>query len=154
MFKSAPSATNKEKKMSNTESVNSMFEVATRSKLRFASTKGDLSVEQLWDVPLRSRDDFNLDIIAKTANRSLKALTEESFVEKARSPAQTRLELTLELVVHVIETKKAEEKRAEERAANKLKKEKLLEILAEKQNGKLSELSEKELKAQINALDT
>ena len=35
-----------------------IFEYATRAKLRFASSRGDLTVEQLWDVPLRSTDGF------------------------------------------------------------------------------------------------
>jgi len=146
--------TNKEKKMSNTESVNSMFEIATRTKLRFASTKGELSIEQLWEVPLRSKDDFNLDVIARSANKALKALTEESFVETTRSPAQTKMELALDLIKYVIETKKDEEDTAKKRAANKIEKEKLLEILADKQAGKLSELSEKELQNRIKALET
>ena len=44
-----------------------IFEYAARSKIRFQSTKGELTVEQLWDVPLRSRDDFNLNAVAKAA---------------------------------------------------------------------------------------
>lgn len=46
-----------------------------------------------------------------------------------------------------------EVKAAKMRAARKQEKEKLLEILAEKQAGKLSELSEKELQKRIAALD-
>lgn len=132
---------------------NTMFEFATRNKLRFPSVRGDLSVENLWDVPLRSRDDFNLDVIAKSVNKSLKAMTEESFVEVKKTAAQDRLEVALEIVKHVIAAKVSEEKAAETRAANRVEKEKLLRILAEKQEGKLSELSEKELKKRIDALD-
>jgi hypothetical protein len=43
--------------------------------------------------------------------------------------------------------------RAKRRAENKQEKEKLLAILAEKQDGKLSELSEKELRRRIAALE-
>ena len=131
---------------------NDIFEYATRNKLRFASIKGELSVEQLWDVPLRSRDDFNLNTIAKAANKALKEISEESFVETTRTPAHTVCEQRLEIVKFVIETKLAEEAAAKTRAENKQKKEKLLAILAEKQDGKLSELSEKELKKQIAEL--
>jgi hypothetical protein len=130
-----------------------MFEYATRNKIRFASPRGELTVEQLWDVPLRSRDDFNLDTVAKAANRSLKALTEESFVETKRTPAHTRAELVLDIVRFVIETKANEENEAKTRAERKIEKEKLLGILAEKQAGKLSELSEKELQKRIRDLD-
>ena len=78
----------------------SMYEYATRNKLRFTSTKGVLSVEQLWDVPPRSQDGFNLDAVAKVANASLKALTEESFVQTERTPAHFGAEMTLEIVKH------------------------------------------------------
>lgn len=134
-------------------SANNMFEIATRNKLRFSSTRGELSVEMLWDVPLRSHDDFNLDSIAKSANKALKALTEESFVSTERTPAHAKAELTLELVKYVIAVKLAEEETAKKRAENKVEREKLLAILAEKQAGKLSELSEKEIQRRINALD-
>lgn len=131
----------------------SMFEYATRKKLRFASSKGELTVEQLWDVPLRGRDDFNLDSIAKGANKALKALTEESFVQTERTPSHSKAEMTLEIVKHVIQVRLDEENTAAQRAANKVEREKLLAILAEKQDGKLSELTERELQKRINALE-
>lgn len=130
-----------------------IFEYATRTKLRFASIRGELTIEQLWDVPLRSKDDFNLNVVAKTTNKALKEISEESFVETTKTAEHTRRETALEVVKYVIETKIAEETAAEKRAANKKEKEKLLQILAEKQDGKLSELSEKELKKRIADLD-
>lgn len=130
-----------------------IFEFVTRNKVRFPSSKGLLTIEQLWDVPLRSTDDFNLDKIAKDANKEFKGATEESFVQTARTPAIARLELTLEAIKHVIATKLADEKAAKERAENKVKREKLLKALSEKQDGKLSEMSEKELKKQIAELE-
>ena len=132
--------------------VTNLFEYATRNKLRFASVRGELTVEQLWDVPLRSRDDFNLDAVAKVANRAWKALTEESFVETEKTPEHTRREVALKVVKYVIDTKLTEEADAKRRADNKVEKEKLLKILAEKQEGKLSDLSEKELQRRIAAL--
>lgn len=130
-----------------------IFQYATRNKLRFASAKGELTVEQLWDVPLRSSDGFNLDVIARSANKAFKDATEESFVTTTKTPATTRLEMALEVIKSVIETKLYEEEAAKRRAENKKEREKLLEILAEKQAGKLSELSEKELQKRIAALE-
>jgi hypothetical protein len=129
-----------------------LFEYITRNKLRFASVRGELTIEQLWDVPLRSRDDFNLNTLAKAANKALKDVSEENFVETTKTAAHTRLEVAMEAVKYVIETKLAEEEAAKQRAAKKQEKEKLLAILAEKQDGKLSELSEKELQKRIAAL--
>lgn len=130
-----------------------IFEYAARSKLRFASVRGELTVEQLWDVPLRSKDDFNLNSVAKAANRALKEISEESFVETSKTIEHLRREAALEIVKHVIDTKLAEESAAKNRAEKKQEKEKLLKILAEKQDGKLSELSERELEKRIKALE-
>jgi len=130
-----------------------MFEQATRMKYRFPSSRGELSVEQLWDVPLRSKDDFNLDKVARGINRELEAATEESFVDTVKSnPAKEALETKLGIVKHVIAVKIDEEEQAKKNAENKLEREKLLKILAEKKDGKLSELSEKELQKRIDAL--
>lgn len=130
-----------------------IFEYATRNKLRFASIRGELTVEQLWDVPLRSRDDFNLNVIAKGVSKLNKEISEENFVETIKTAVHTRCEMAFEIVKCVIETKLAEEAAAKDRAAKKLEKEKLLAILAEKQAGKLSELSERELQKRIAALE-
>ena len=35
-----------------------LFEMATRNKMRFSSTKGELSVEDLWDL-----SDKDLDVV-------------------------------------------------------------------------------------------
>ena len=131
-----------------------IFEYAVRNKIRFESPRGALSVEQLWDVPLRSRDGFDLDAVARTAYKTLKALTEESFVSSERTLAHEKAELTLAVVKHVIQVKLGEGAAAKRRAENREEKEKLLRILAEKQEGKLSSLTEKELQKRINALET
>jgi hypothetical protein len=141
-------------KGSTMSSNNNKFEFASRNKLRYTSTRGELTTEQLWDVPLRSKDGFNLDNIARTANRALKDLAEESFVSTERTPAQDRAEITLEVVKTVIETKLREEEVSRKRASNRAERERLLAILAEKQAGKLSEMSEQDLQQRIDALTT
>lgn len=133
--------------------ITNIFEYATRNKLRFASSRGELTVEQLWEVPLRARDDFNLDAVAKAANKAWKAVSEESFVETTKTTEHTKRETVLEIVKYVIATKIAEEEAAKKRAENKAKKEMLLKALAEKQEGKLTAMSEKELQRQIEALN-
>lgn len=71
-----------------------------------------------------------------------------------RTPAHDRAEIALTVVKHIIAVKIEEEEAAKKRAENRVKKERLLQILAEKEDGKLSELSIKELQKQIAALDT
>lgn len=135
--------------MSNTN----IFEYAARHKLRFTSSKGSLTAEQLWDIPLRSDDGFNLDVIAQTANKALKAASEESFVSTTRTPTHARFEVALEVVKRVIEVKLADEAASKDRARKRAEKEELFRILAEKQKGALSELSEQELQKRIAALE-
>lgn len=130
-----------------------IFEYAARNKIRFASPRGELTVEQLWEVPLRSTDDFNLNIVAKAANETVKQANEENFVETKRTTKHVRAEIALDLVKYVIETKLADEAAAIRKVENKQRKEKLLAVLAEKQAGKLSEMSERELKKQIAELE-
>ena len=134
--------------------IKNLFEYATRNKLRFASAKGELNIEQLWEVPLRSNDLFNLDAIARTANKAWKDATEESFVETKRTEKHVRLEAALDVVKFIIQYKMDAEEAAKKKADNKQRREKLIKALQEKQEGKLSALSERELLKQINDLET
>ncbi len=103
-------------------------------------------------MPLRSKDQYNLDNIAKVAATAYETSTEASFVDAKPQDGSAELSLKFDLVKRVIEVKLADERAAKTRAENKAEKEKLLKILAEKQDGKLSELSEKELQRRIAAL--
>lgn len=129
-----------------------IFEQATRRAIRFESTKGDLSVEQLWDLPLQSRNQFDLDTIAKTVNRQLNAVTEESFVSVRENPAKETLSLKLELVKHIISVKLQEAEEARNRANKASEKEKLLRLLDEKQNEALRALTPEEIQERLKAL--
>ena len=129
-----------------------IFEQATRRAIRFESAKGDLSVEQLWDLPLQSRNQFDLDTVAKTVNRQLNAVTEESFVSVRENPAKETLSLKLELVKHIISVKLQEAEEARNRANKASEKEKLLRLLDEKQNEALRALTPEELQERLKAL--
>lgn len=127
-------------------------ETALRTKLRFKSTRGDLSLEQLWDVPLRSRDGFDLNSIAKAVNADLQTAREENFVDSSKTVTQTNAELALGLVKHVIEVKLDEEEDVKARASRRAEREKLLEALSKKQDAALDSLSERDIKKRLEAL--
>ena len=129
-----------------------IFEQATRRAIRFESAKGDLSVEQLWDLPLQSRNQFDLDTITKTVNRQLNAVTEESFVSVRENPAKEILSLKLEIVKHIISVKLQEAEEARNRANKASEKEKLLRLLDEKQNEALRALTPEEIQERLKAL--
>jgi|SRR5690606_40547937 len=129
-----------------------MFEKATRLKLRFDSTKGALTVEQLWDLPLQSKSGFDLDTVAKEVNKDLKSVTEESFVETRTNPRKGELELKLEIVKHIIKTKQDENAAAQTAAARREERKRLEAILATKQAQELEGLDVAEIQRRLDAL--
>jgi hypothetical protein len=128
------------------------FEQASIQKIRFPSVRGELTTEQLWDLPLQSKNQFDLDTVAKEVNASLKAVTEESFVNTITSPAKSKYELMLELVKHVIAFKLKANEEARTKADKAAKKDKLVAILGEKQDEALKALTPDELVKQIAEL--
>lgn len=129
-----------------------MFEQASRLKLRISTTKGELSVEDLWDLPLTSMSGkANLNDIAKGLHRKLKNSDEISFVDAVVS-TDTVTQLSFDLVKHVIDVRLAENVIAATLRDNKEKKAKILEILARKEDESLLSASPEDLRAMIAAL--
>lgn len=125
-----------------------MFEKASRFKLRFKTGVGDITAEDLWDLPLLSRNGVDLDTLAKSLNKAVKESGEESFVLK-KSGANTVLELKLEIVKRVIEVK-MEEAEARDRASdNKAKKEHIMSIIADKESEGLKGMDIEDLKKMV-----
>lgn len=116
-----------------------MFERAAKCKLRFQSSKGSLSVEDLFDLSLTS-----LDNLAKDVNRQLKAEVEESFIEK-KSQSSSDLELRLEILKHVIAHKVGVAEASKKRAETLAKKSQIEDILLRKKSQQLEEMSVEDL---------
>jgi hypothetical protein len=136
--------------MSAENSVN-IFERATRLGLRFDTVRGVLTTEDLWTMPLASSNGFDLDAIARGLHRRLKDAEEVSFVVKTSNVSVTD-ELAFEVVKHVIDVKLAEQEASKTRAANREKKRRLQELIAEKQDESLKASSVEELQAMVEAL--
>lgn len=130
----------------------SLFERATRLKIRFETTIGVLTTEDLFDLPLTSAGNRpNLDMIARQVNRQLKDSTEESFVD-APSTANTLLTLKLDVVKRVIEVRLAERDLVAKRSNDKMRREQLLELIAKKQDSALEAKTIEELQAELAAI--
>jgi hypothetical protein len=129
-----------------------IFEQASRQKARFASIKGEITTEQLWDLPLQSKSGFDLDTVAKNVNAELKGVTEESFVATTSNPAKATLELKLEIVKHVIAVRLAENEAQRSAAAKAAEKQRLLDILAKKEDQALEGLTPEQIRERINQL--
>lgn len=129
-----------------------LFEYATRNAIRFTSAKGALTTEQLWDLPLQSKTNFDLDNVAKAANAELKALTDDSFVATAEKPGKEQATVRLAIVKHIIAVRLAENEAARNAAARKAEREKLLGILSEKQDEALKNLDVSEIQKRLAEL--
>lgn len=129
-----------------------IFEYASRHALRFATDKGALTTEQLWDLPLKSNLKVDLDGIAIAIAKELRDTTEMSFVESRPDPKKKHLEVKLEIVKTVIAYRQAEnaERLADKERASE--KQKILEVLDSKKADNLNQLSEDQLRARLAAL--
>jgi len=127
-----------------------MYKKASKLKLRFETLKkGQITVEDLWDLPLTSANGVSLDGIAIKVNRDLKGSEEESFVAAA-SKASSELQLKLNILKDVIATKQDEKTKAKSVVESKAKREKILNIIAKKQNDSLENMSEEDLQKLLN----
>lgn len=128
-----------------------LFAKATRDKVKFVTVKGEISIEDLWDLPLTSEKGFDLDSIAKKIAKELKDSTEESFVVES-TKGSSLLELKLEILKYIIKVKMEENKARKNLAEKKAKKEKLMEILAKKEDASLEALTPEEIRKQLEEL--
>lgn len=123
-----------------------LFEVASRTKMRFPY-KGMISVEDLWDLSLPA-----LDGVFKTLNSNAKKSQEESLLN-TKSKEDETIEMQIEIVKHIVFVK-LEEKQARENALEKKeKKQKIMQILAAKEDEDLQNKSVEDLHKMLEDLE-
>ena len=122
---------------------NKMFEVAVRDKFRYPY-KGVIATEDLWDLSVQQ-----LDGIFKTLKSQEKKAQEESLLN-TRTPEDEVLATKIEIIKHIVNTKLEEAQQAEH--AKELSDQKILNILAEKQDEDLRNKTPEELKAMLEQL--
>ena len=125
--------------------VENIFEYASRNKVRFPF-KGMISVEDLWDLSLT-----NLDSIYKTLNKQVKQSEEESLLS-TKASVDTELEVQIAIVKHIVSVKLAEREAAEKASAKKAQKQKIMSIIATKQDEALQNSSIDDLKKMLDEL--
>lgn len=79
-----------------------LFELATRRKFRFETTRGNLTIEELWDLSIES-----LDRIAVALHKKVNSEETVSFVNTSKK-VNTNDDLKLEIVLHVINVRVSE----------------------------------------------
>lgn len=123
-----------------------IFEYAVRNKVRFPF-KGMISVEDLWDLSLA-----NLDSIYKMLNKQIKESEEESLL-KAKTNANTELEVQIAIVKYIVSVKLAEQEAREKEVAKKAQKQKIMSIIATKEDEALQNSSVDDLRKMLDELD-
>ena len=123
-----------------------IFEYAVRNKVRFPF-KGMISVEDLWDLSLT-----NLDSIYKTLNKEVKQSEEESLLT-TKTSVDTELEIQIAIVKHIVSVKLEEQEVREKAAAKKAQKQKIMSIIATKEDEALQNTSVEDLKKMLDELN-
>lgn len=123
-----------------------LFEMATRNKLRFPSTKGELSVEDLWDL-----SDKDLDVVYKNLKDQEVRSSEESLLDDAN--VDPKLTAAIGIVKYIFTTKRNERLAEKERINKKLTQRKYIDALSKKQDEAIEKMSEAELRAMIDSLE-
>ncbi len=122
-----------------------MFEIATRSKFRFPY-KGQISVEDMWDLSLPA-----LDSVFKALNSQMRQVKEESLLS-TKSKADEVLELQIEIVKYIVSVKLAEKEAREKAAEKSAQRQKIMEIMAKKQDESLENASMEDLQKMLSEL--
>ena len=129
-----------------------VFETASRKKVRFDTHMGQLTVEDLWDLPLTSKTGrLNLDDMAREFHGRMEATAATSFVETSTNTDEAA-ELGFTLVKHVIDVKIIENKANKDAKAKADERKKLLGILSNKKDEELEGLSVEEIEERLKAL--
>lgn len=126
-------------------SIEKMFEVATRSKMRFPY-KGMISIEDLWDLSVS-----NMDAVFKTLNTQVKQAKEESLLDK-RSKEDEMLDTQIEIVKYIVKIKLDEDNARLAAKDQREKKQKLMSVLSTKQDEELHSKSAAEIQKMIDEL--
>ncbi len=119
-----------------------MFIKASRQKMRFPY-KGQATVEDLWDLPVTE-----LDKIYKLLNAEVKRAQEESLLE-TKSEEDEKLAVRIGIIKYIVAVKLEEKKEAEMAKERKEQKQKIMKILANKQDEELKGKSVEELEKML-----
>ncbi len=123
-----------------------IFEQASRKALRFQTVKGELTVEQLWQLNL-DKGEVNLyqlatELVADVNNKPQKEL---SFFKKKTNKNELA-ELKFAIIEHIVITKVSEIEENESAAVRKSEIEEIDRLISQKEAESKSSMSLEELK--------
>lgn len=120
-----------------------IFKEASKVQLRVQTNKGNLSVEQLWDLKVAELDELAVQLEEEHKNSGKK-----SFVVKKTDKDKTT-ELRFKVVLDILQTKVEADQAAQQKLEDKEWNEKILQRIANKEEEKLDDLSITQLKKQL-----
>lgn len=123
-----------------------VFEIATRNKYRFPY-RGQISVEDMWDLSVTE-----LDKIFKTLNKQAKTAQEESLLETKTKEDET-IENQIAIVRHIVSIKQKEANDRLREKERKAQKQRIMEIMADKEDEALKSKSPEELRKMLEELE-
>lgn len=123
-----------------------LFMIATRNKYRYPY-KGLISTEDLWDLSLQ-----DLDSIFKNLNSQLKALGEESLLVEVEDRGAVVLRNKIDIIKYILRAKLETKTRNEQAAANAAKRQRIMEVIASKEDAALRDMSVEDLTKMLNEL--
>lgn len=132
--------------------IENAFITAAKSKLRFQTGGGHLSVEELFDLSLKSLDMIAVAIDAKLSGSGGHKTFLESPDRKMLAE-RTQDELRLELLKAIIAIKQDENKARRAESEKAARRAFLSKLLDKKRINALESLSQEEIEAQLQALD-
>ena len=128
-----------------------IFEYAAKNKLRFATERGLLTAEDLFDIKLSNQSGPSLDKIAISLDEEL-SKTEKSFVKKV-TPQNKELQIKLDIVKHVIRVKQDQEEAKVAAAARATQRRILQEAIAKKKLEAIDNADLASLEAELAKID-
>lgn len=130
-----------------------LYKYVAQNGIRFPSIRGQLTAEQLYDLPLKSGSNFDLDTVARNINNELKGMSEESFVEDSTvHPKKKGLQVALEIVKDVIATKQELNRVELARRQKTVQVQKVRDAIAAKKDEKITSASLDELETMLKNL--
>ena len=119
----------------------SNYKEASRLGLRINTNKGALSVEQLWTLTLPQ-----LDELAVSLEENVEKSISKTFLKK-RTNKNKLAQLSFDVVLDILQTKMAEAEELQSASEIKKHNDKILTLIAEKQENDLKSKSAEELQA-------
>ena len=116
-----------------------IFEKASKQSLRFDTSLGCLSVEDLWNMKLT-----HLDEMAVYLNSQLSKSDTVSFISNKKSENEI-LQLKFDIAKHIIDVRLEDIAEAENAIARKAEKQKILEAISNIESAEFGEKTKEEL---------